>query len=285
MKIINGKAIAQKIQDRVKKETEDLKKKIGQVPGLVSIIIGDDPASRKFVRLKEKAAQKVGFNFELKSYPPNFDPPQILSFIQEKNADKSVHGIIIQLPLPEGFEQATFLKTLHPFKDVDCLHPKNLGLLMMGQPVFLPPTVKAVLKVLESEDVDIKGKKVVIVGGGLLVGKPLSIYLSDLGATVMVVHEHTKVLAKQTKQADILVSATGQVGLIKKSMVKKEAYVLDFGTGERDGKVCGDVEFEEVAKVAKAIAPVPGGMGLVTIATLLENTLESFQRSKVRKRR
>lgn len=285
LRLINGKVIAQKIQDQIKEEIKDLRERINRVPGLVSVIIGEDPVSHNFVKVKGRVAQNLGFNFERKAYPANFDPRKIIAFIKEKNADQDVHGIIVQLPLPEGFDQVGFLKAVHPYKDVDCLHPKNLGFLLLGEPIFLPPTVKAVLKVLENEPIDIIGQKVVFVGGGLLVGTPLSIHLSHLGATVTVVHEHTKALARQTKQGDILITGAGQMGLIKRNMVKENAYVLDFGTVEKDGKIYGDVDLESVSVVAKAVTPVPGGMGPITVACLMENVWESFKRSLERKPR
>lgn len=260
--IFDGKKFAQEKEKKLKAEIKKLKIK----PKLVVVLVGDDPASRLYVELKKEAAERVGIDFELKKFKKSVSQDSIIAYIQEKNGEKAISGIMVQLPLPKNFDEFKIRRSIHPFKDVDCLHPKNLGMLMLGKPLFYPAAVKAVLEILTQGVLPGTPLRceAVIVGASNLVGKPLSLVLSNLGATVTLCRSTTRNLAKHTKMADILVSATGKPGLIKKEMVKKGAVVIDVGETK------GDVE-EDVAQVASFLTPVPGGVGPVTVVSLLEN--------------
>lgn len=267
-KIVDGKKIAQGIEDGLKTRVAES----GRVPGLVSVIVGGDPSSHKFVDLKAAAAERVGMNFEKKAYPENFDPRLIINYIREKNADDSVDGIIVQLPLPDHFERVQILKSVHPFKDVDCLHPKNLGLLMMGAPVFVPPVVRAIHSVVETPRRGVstlRGKRITVVGAGLLVGRPLAVFLMNMGATVTVVNEFTKNLAQVTRETEVVISATGVKSLITAEHVAKGAMIID---------AANDVDTDSVSQKVSVLVPSPGGIGPLTIAYLLQNTFEVFAR-------
>lgn len=268
-KVLEGKKLAQELEKEIKKKVEDLQKKHGFTPKLVSIMVGDNEASNLYLSAQKKAAARVGILFEKKLFSSKIDPKQIYRYINSLNRDRGVHGIVIQTPLPKKLEPFWLVSKIDPEKDVDCLTPENLGLLMLGRPVFLPAVVKAVLLILKREKVKLKGKNVVIVGAGDFVGKPLTIHLKNLGATVALCDEYTQNLKEWTRKGEILISATGVAGLIKKEMVKKGAIVVDVGSPDPD------VGFDEVKKVASLITPVPGGVGPLTIVCLLENTLQS----------
>jgi len=257
--IFDGQKLAKEKEEKLKAEIKKVKIK----PKLVVVLVGDDPASRLYVELKKEAAERVGIDFELKKFKKSISQDSIIAYIQEKNGEKATSGIMVQLPLPKNFDEFKIRRSIHPFKDVDCLHPKNLGMLLLGKPTYYPAAVKAVLAIIKN----LKGRKVVIVGASNLVGKPLAMVLSNLGATVTLCRSTTRNLAKHTKMADILVSATGKPGLIKKEMVKKGAVVIDVGETK------GDVE-EDVAQVASFLTPVPGGVGPVTVVSLLENVVK-----------
>lgn len=298
--LIDGKKIAGEIEGRLREEIEKFREEKGSVPGLLSLVVGDDRESHKFIRLKEQAAQRVGINFIKKCYPAGFDPGKVVEYIKEQNANPLVHGILVQLPLPLHFDTVKILKTIHPYKDVDALHPKNLGLLVQNQPIFISPVIRAILCVLgrahhllagESPAVPfhlesigemgqlpspeevafLRGARVVIVGGGLLVGKPLAIYLMNTGATVTVANRHTQNLPAVTRQAKILVSATGQKNLIGAEHVSEGAVVID---------AARDVSRALVTGKAAVLSPSPGGVGPLTIAYLLANTVISWKRAR-----
>lgn len=273
--IIDGKKIAGELEENLKREVERLKKEKGLVPGLVSIIVGADPTSHLYVSLKEKVAQRVGFNFEKKIFADETADFEIKKFIQEKNSDKNIHGIWIQLPLSKLHNELELVKSLHPFKDVDCLHPKNKGLLLVGKPLFIPAVVKGVLTLLEKINFELSGKRAVVVGSSPSVGKPLSLMLSHKGATVIMIRSSEKNLKELTLMADLLISAVGKPRLITADMVKEGVVVIDIGTSDLQGKIVGDVDFEKVKDKASAITPVPGGVGPLTIISLLENALQS----------
>lgn len=277
--IFDGKKLAAEKEKILAKQGATFRKKFGIPPKLVAIIVGGNPASRLYLKVKEKAAKRVGIDFEKKEFPVSADPEQVILQIKNLNSDESIHGILVQLPLPKKLSiihyPLSIIGAIAPSKDVDCLTPGNLGRLMIGQPRFLPATVKAVIEIITIRDrnsfaslEDLKGKNVVVVGAGNLVGKPLAIHLKNLGATVTVCDEFTKNLAEFTKKAEILISATGIPGLIKKEMVKKGAVVIDVGSPKPD------VDFKNVAQVASFITPVPGGVGPMTVVSLLENLLE-----------
>lgn len=265
--VVNGRSIAQDIKEKLRAEVSEIKSQKDSIPGLVSIVVGDDPESHKFVDLKGKAAERVGVNFTKKAYPKNFDPRLVVEYIQEKNADPAVHGILVQLPLPDGFDRTQILKTIHPYKDVDVLHPKNLGLLIQGESVFISPVVQAVERVIG----DPRGKNITIVGAGLLVGKPLAVRLINLGATVTVANEFTQNLAEITRKAEILISATGQKNLIVKKHVREGATVID---------AARDVDLNSVTGKAAILSPSPGGIGPLTVAYLLKNTVLSWKKER-----
>lgn len=261
MKIFDGRKLAQEREEELRKKL----KKLGFKPKLVSLVIGNDEASHLYLSLKEKAAQRVGILFEKKVFPADADEKEIYQSLKACNLDKQIHGIIIQMPVPKKFDLFWLVSKIDPEKDVDCLTPENLGLLFLGKPIFLPAVVKAILLVLEG--IKLKGKEVVIVGAGDLVGKPLAIHLKNLGATVVLCDEYTKNLSQWTKKGEILVAATGVEGLIKKEMVKPGAIVIDVGSPQPEVD-------EGVKEVASLVTPVPGGIGPLTIVCLLENLLE-----------
>ena len=272
--IFDGRKFAQEKEKELRERVRKLKVK----PKLVVVLVGDSPASQLYVMKKKEAAERVEIKFELKKFKKSASEQTIIDFIKKKNGEKAVTGIIVQLPLPKKFNEIKIRRAINSDKDVDCLHPKNLGLLMMGKPVYMPAAVKAVLEIIliavtpprsasaHLAGVTIAGKEVVIVGGSNLVGKPLAMVLSNLGATVTICRSTTLDLAKHSREADILVSAVGKQSLITKEMIKKGAVVID--VGER-----GDVK-EDVAQIASFIAPVPGGVGPMTVVSLLENMLE-----------
>lgn len=273
--IIDGKKIAEEILENLKQKIDQIKKDSHLVPGLATLMIGNDPASLSFIKIKEQTAQKVGIYFEKKFFPENFALAKILDFIRAKNADKRIQGIIVQLPLPSHLNQIQILKAIHPFKDADCLHPKNIGLLFYGQPTFLSPIIKTVKKILEvslPNFNDLKGKKVVLVGSGVLIGRSLSLWLISQGASFTLCRSSTPNLIDELKKADLIISGTGVPHLIKARMVKKGAIVIDFGFGKLNDKIVGDVNFEEIAKKAY-VTPTPGGTGPITVAYLMENVV------------
>ena len=267
VKIIDGRKLALVKEKQLAYDVAEFKKKYQRTPKLVSILIGDNPASKLYLSLKEKAARRVGIEFEKKQFSVNKAEKEIYKFIRKKNLDETVSGIMVQMPLPKKFNPFWLVAKIDPEKDVDCLTPENLGLVAMGKPIFLPATVKAILEVIRNLKLEIRNSAVAVVGASNIVGKPLTLHFSNLGATVTLCRSKTKNLAHFTQEADILVSATGVPGLIKAKMVKKGAVVVDVGSPK------GDVDFEEVKKVASFITPVPGGVGPLTVICLLENVL------------
>jgi methylenetetrahydrofolate dehydrogenase (NADP+)/methenyltetrahydrofolate cyclohydrolase len=274
-KVFEGKKLAQKKEKELAKKVAELKKK-GIRPKLVSFLVGENPASLLYLKKKEEAAKRVGINFELQKFSSNINFTLLRRRIREKNNDSGVSGVMVQLPLSEINQE--ILAEISPEKDVDCLTPENLGLLALGKPRFLPAVVKAVLAILKF--VFTQGVlpspplrwDIVVVGASGFVGRSLVAYLKNLGLKAIPCDEFTKFLKKWTKRGDILISATGVPGLIKKEMVKKGAVVIDVGSPK------GDVDFEEVKKVASWITPVPGGVGPLTIVCLLENVLLAAKR-------
>jgi len=268
--IIDGQKIAQEILDRVKLRVDNLRKK-GKNLRIVCILVGNDKSSLSFIRKKKTLCEEAGIAFELKQFSENISENELLGQLQilQKNAN----GTIVQLPLPNHLNKAKILGAIRPEFDVDCLAPENLGLLVSGNPKILPPAANAVLHILKIHNVDFVGKNIVIVGRGDLVGKPLAILLTQCNSTVISCNRQTKNLGELTKQADILISCAGVARLIKKEMVRRGAVVLDVGTNYCKGKLCGDVDFENVKNIASLITPVPGGVGPVMVAKLLENVV------------
>jgi len=279
MIIFDGKKLAAE-EERILKEKVDRLKTKGVIPKLVSILIGENPESELYLGLKKKAAERVGIKMEIAKFSEKVRSDEVIKYIENLNKDQKVHGIMVQLPLPKSLEvrnlKLEILGSIAPSKDIDCLTPQNLGLLMMGKPRFLPATVKSVIKIIHSSKFIIHSSNVCIVGGSEIVGKPLAMVLSDAGATVSLCRSATKNLKEFTKKADILISATGVPGLIKKEMIKKGAIVIDVGIKMSNIKIVGDVE-KEVKEVAEFLTPVPGGVGPVTVVSLLENLVESLE--------
>jgi methylenetetrahydrofolate dehydrogenase (NADP+) / methenyltetrahydrofolate cyclohydrolase len=276
---INGKAIAATIENELNAEVDQFFQKTDIRPKLSVVILGHDPASLFYVRMIEKSCQKVHFLFEKHSLAEETSEDELLNLIEELNNDQQVHGVIIQTPLPRQINQENIQKALYPEKDVDCFNPVNMGKLALGNPDFLPCTPNAVFEILKREKITVEGKHVVIVGRSSIVGKPLALILllkhPNANATVTVCHSRTSNISFFTKQADIIVAAAGKAELIDGNMIKKNTVVIDVGTNEVDGKLVGDVNFDEVSKLASKITPVPGGVGPVTNMMLMKNTLQA----------
>jgi methylenetetrahydrofolate dehydrogenase (NADP+)/methenyltetrahydrofolate cyclohydrolase len=278
-RIIDGKAIAAEVRAEVAERVGKLGAR-GVQPGFVDVLIGEDPASATYVRMKNKAAAEAGMRAFDHILPSDASLEQALTLIEQLNADPNVHGVIVQSPLPDTSPIDIFdlQRAIDPAKDVDGLHPENQGLLAMGRPRFVPATPAGVVELLRRSKIDPSGKRVVIVGRSVLVGRPLSILLSmkgeGLNATVTICHTGTKDLMQETLRADVLIVAAGQARAVTGEMVSPGAVVIDVGTNRGDdGKLIGDVDFDQVSKVAAAITPVPGGVGPMTVAMLLQNTV------------
>jgi len=276
--IIDGNALAKKIRLEIASRTAALVKK-GIQPGLAVLLVGEDPASQVYVRNKVKACEEAGMHSLLERLPADLTEDALLKRIHELNLDPSIHGILVQLPLPKHLNSHIVIESIAPEKDVDGFHVANAGALMIGAPLFRPCTPYGCMKMLESIDYPIRGARAVIVGASNIVGKPMAMMLLQAGATVTICNSKTKDLSAHTKEADILVVATGRPKMITAEMVKPGAVVIDVGINRMDdGKLCGDVDFESVKTVASAITPVPGGVGPMTITMLLLNTLEAAER-------
>ena len=271
--IIDGKAIAASVREQVRIETEQLKAK-GITPGLAVIIVGDDPASRRYVNNKKKACAEVGFVSEEFALPATTSQEELLTLVKCLNQRSDINGILCQLPLPKGLDEKPVIETIAAIKDVDAFHAQNVGKIMLGEYSFLPCTPAGVMELLERTGVDLKGKEAVVVGRSNIVGKPMAMLLLHKNATVTICHSRTVDLASVTRRADVLVAAVGKPKFITADMVKEGAVVIDVGMDlDENGKLCGDVDFENVAPKCSAITPVPGGVGPMTIAMLMRNTL------------
>ncbi len=277
--IIDGKKIAAEIRARIKDEVIRLQAE-GRRPGLAAIRVGDHPASVIYVRNKRKACEEVGITSEEHSLPESASQSDLIHLVRRLNADAKIHGILIQLPLPKQIQTERVLYETLPAKDVDGLHPINVGHLTMGSPVFVPCTPAGVMAMLDYHKIPIEGRRAVVVGRSNLVGRPLSLLLMHRNATVTVCHSRTRDMASVCREADILVAAVGKPRFVTADMVKEGAAVIDVGINRlADGSLAGDVDYAEVSKKAGWISPVPGGVGPMTIAMLLVNTLESAKRS------
>jgi len=282
-RIIDGNALSASIRGQLAERAAALKAR-GVTPCLAVILVGEDPASQVYVRNKVAGCEKVGMRSLKDVYAADADPAVVLARIAELNADPTVHGILVQLPLPKHFDAEAVLEAISPEKDVDGFHAENVGALMQGNPRFIPCTPYGVMKMLESEDVKIAGAEAVVVGRSNIVGKPMAMLLLARSATVTICHSRSKDLAFHTRRADILVAAVGRERMITGDMIKPGATVIDvgmnrFSSGPNQGKLCGDVDFETAREVAGLITPVPGGVGPMTITMLLTNTLESAERT------
>lgn len=277
--LLDGNALSKKIRAEIAARSAIATAK-GVRPGLAVILVGDNPASQVYVRNKVKACEEVGFHSVLESYSAELGEDELLARIATLNADPSIHGILVQLPLPEHIASERVLEAIAPSKDVDGFHVVNAGALMVGQPEFIPCTPYGCMKILESIDYPIRGARAVIVGASNIVGKPMALLLLQAGATVTICNSKTRDLAHHTKEADILIVATGKPKMITGDMVKTGAVVIDVGINRLpDGKLCGDIDFDTAKYIAGWITPVPGGVGPMTITMLLMNTLEAAEKA------
>lgn len=273
MNIIDGKAVSKKVKEDVKAECEQLKAK-GITPGLAVIIVGEDPASQVYVHNKEVACEACGFHSVKYALSAETTQEKLNALIDELNEDNSINGILCQLPLPKHLDDKEVINRINPIKDVDAFHPVNVGAIMIGDYNYLPCTPAGVMELIHSTGVDVSGKKAVVIGRSNIVGKPMAMLLLHENATVEITHSKTQSLADVTKQADILVAAIGKAKFVTADMVKQGAVVIDVGMNrDENGKLCGDVDFEVVKDKCSFITPVPGGVGPMTIAMLMKNTL------------
>lgn len=272
--LINGKEVSADVKLRVKNETQKIYNENGIKPGLAVIIVGNDPASRVYVNSKKKACEEVGFNSYEYALSEETTQEELVELVNKLNNDKNVNGILCQLPLPKHLDENAIINTIKPEKDVDAFHPFNVGKIMIGEFAFLPCTPAGVMELIDSTGVEISGKNCVVIGRSNIVGKPMTMLLLHRNGTVTICHSKTQNLNEICKNADILVAAVGKANFVKADMVKKGAIVIDVGMNRlNNGKLCGDVDFEEVEKKASYITPVPGGVGPMTIAMLMQNTL------------
>ena len=273
MQIIDGKAVSASVKAQVKEECEALKAK-GVAPGLAVIIVGEDPASQVYVRNKERACEECGFYSKKYALPENTTQEELNNLIIELNNDKSINGILCHLPLPKHLDDKEVIDLIDPIKDVDAFHSVNVGKIMIGDYNFLPCTPAGVIELIKSTGVEISGKKAVVIGRSNIVGKPMAMLLLHENATVEIAHSRTKDISETARSADILVVAIGKAKFVTGDMVKEGAVVIDVGMDrDENGKLCGDVDFEDVKDKCSFITPVPGGVGPMTIAMLMKNTL------------
>ncbi len=274
--IIDGKKVSEHIRAQIAEGVEKLKADRGITPGLAAVLVGEDPASEIYVRNKRKACATAGMYSEEHKLPETTTEQELLNLVDRLNNDPNIHGILVQLPLPDHINETKVLRAVSPLKDVDGFHPYNVGLLVEGNPRFISCTPHGIIKMLEFYDIDITGKEAVVVGRSNIVGKPVSMLLLHRHATVTICHSRTKPLDEVTRRADILVAAIGRANFITGDMVKEGAVVIDVGINRNDeGKLIGDVDFDAVSQKVSYITPVPGGVGPMTISMLLWNTLES----------
>lgn len=272
-KIINGKEVSKKVRESVKVETEKLKAQ-GIVPGLAVVIVGDDPASRVYVNNKKKACAEVGFMSEEYALTAETTQEELLALVDKLNEKPEINGILVQLPLPKHLDEKAVIEAISPEKDVDAFHASNVGKIMIGDYKFLPCTPAGVMELIHSENIEISGKNCVVIGRSNIVGKPMAMLLLHENGTVTITHSRTKNLAEITRDADILIAAVGKPKFVTGDMVKEGAVVIDVGMDrDENGKLCGDVDFDSVEPKASYITPVPGGVGPMTIAMLMKNTL------------
>jgi methylenetetrahydrofolate dehydrogenase (NADP+)/methenyltetrahydrofolate cyclohydrolase len=273
---IDGRVLAQRIEERLRADVAALAKK-NLPPQLDVVLVGDDTASEVYVRRKKEACARVGISVKVHHLAASTPQKELAMLLDALNVDPMVTGVLLQLPLPKRLDERPLLEAIHPAKDVDCFHPANVGRAAQGTGTLLPATPRAVLAILDEERVELEGAHVVIVNHSNLIGRPLAALLLQRNATVTVVHKYTKDLAAHTKRADVLVTATGVPGLITKAHVKPGAIVIDVGIARNGSRVAGDVRFEDVAAVAGALTPVPGGVGPLTVAMLLSNVVAAYR--------
>ncbi|EIC4254388.1 bifunctional methylenetetrahydrofolate dehydrogenase/methenyltetrahydrofolate cyclohydrolase FolD [Listeria monocytogenes] len=276
--IIDGKKLAKEIQEKVTREVAELVKE-GKKPGLAVVLVGDNQASRTYVRNKQKRTEEAGMKSVLIELPENVTEEKLLSVVEELNEDKTIHGILVQLPLPEHISEEKVIDTISYDKDVDGFHPVNVGNLFIGKDSFVPCTPAGIIELIKSTGTQIEGKRAVVIGRSNIVGKPVAQLLLNENATVTIAHSRTKDLPQVAKEADILVVATGLAKFVKKDYIKPGAIVIDVGMDrDENNRLCGDVDFDDVVEEAGFITPVPGGVGPMTITMLLANTLKAAKR-------
>ena len=278
--LIDGKALAAKLQGELAEKTARLTEETGVVPGLVVIIVGENPASQVYVRNKERSAIAAGFRSEVVRLPETIQQHELLELIEQYNQDPLWHGILVQLPLPKHIDDEAVLLAIDPAKDVDGFHPLNMGRLWAGNPVMVPSTPAGIMEMFKEYGIELEGKRAVVIGRSNIVGKPMAQLLLAKNATVTLTHSRTHHLAKIAKTADILVVAIGRAKFVTADFVKEGAVVIDVGMNrDEDGKLCGDVDFDAVSPIASHLTPVPGGVGPMTITMLMEQTYEAAVRS------
>ena len=280
MHLLNGKELAQKLQQEMTQEVTELKEK-GLQPGLAVILVGEDPASQVYVRNKERAANNIGMYSVVYRLPETTSETDLIAKIEELNHDDKVHGILVQLPLPKHINEDLVLDTIDPAKDVDGFHPMNLGNLFAGKPTMIPCTPAGIMELIKLSGIDLAGKNAVIIGRSNIVGKPMAHLLLQANATVTICHSKTKDLPKVAKQADVLVVAIGRANFVTADFVKEGAVVIDVGINrDENNKLTGDVKFDEVAPLTSYITPVPGGVGPMTITMLMRQTIDAAKRKE-----
>lgn len=277
--LMDGKYVSQKIRSTLKEKASLYKEKYNRTPGIAVILVGDDPASNIYVNMKEKACNEAGFLSIVKRLPDTSTTEEVLSFVHKFNNDDSVNGILVQLPLPKHIDEKKVLFAIDPAKDVDGFHPFNVGLLHLGEDALFPCTPYGVMKMLEEYNIDVSGKNAVVLGRSNIVGKPMAALLLRNNATVTICHSRTRDLQSVCAAADILVAAIGKPHFVTKDFVKNGAVVIDVGINRVEGKIVGDVKFDEVSDKASYITPVPGGVGPMTITMLMYNTMKSFEKT------
>ena len=281
MTVIDGKALAAKMQAALAEKTAQLKAEKGLIPGLVVILVGENPASQVYVRNKERSALAAGFKSEVVRVPDTISEKELLALIERYNQDSEWHGILVQLPLPVHIGEEKVLLAIDPDKDVDGFHPTNMGKFWSGHPVMIPSTPAGIMEMFKEYQIELEGKTAVVIGRSNIVGKPMAQLLLDANATVTIAHSRTKNLPELARQADILVVAIGRGHFVTKEFVKPGAVVIDVCMNrDANGKLIGDVQYDEVAEVASYITPVPGGVGPMTITMLMEQTYEACVRSE-----
>ena len=281
MQIIDGKKVSAQVKEEVKRQTLELKETHKITPGLAVVIVGDDPASRVYVNNKKKACEFVGFKSEEYALPAETTQEELLNLVETLNNKKDINGILVQLPLPKHLDDKAVIEAISPLKDVDAFHPVNVGKIMIGDYDFLPCTPAGIMEMLKYENIGLDGKNCVIIGRSNIVGKPMAMLMLKENATVTVCHSHTKNLKEVVARADVVVAAVGKAKFVTADMIKDGAVIIDVGINRcEDGKLYGDVDFEACKEKASYITPVPGGVGPMTIATLMQNTVTAAKIQK-----
>lgn len=276
--IISGKQLSEEIREEVRLQVEDLKRKYGAVPHLAVVLVGEDPASQSYVRAKGRACKKAGMDSTTIIKEETITENELLAIIKELNEDPKVHGILVQLPLPKHIDENKVIDAIDITKDVDGFHPLNVAYMHLGRECILPATPKGIMTMIHSTNIELKGKDAIVIGRSNIVGKPTAMLLLKEHATVTIAHSRTQNLKEKCLQADVIVAAVGRANTVTADMVKPGAVVIDVGVNRVDNKLVGDCDFEAIKEIASFITPVPGGVGPMTITSLLQNTVECFER-------